>query len=66
MSDWDDDGLVASVAADYVATYRERAVEHLLSRKAIARDFGDELSANAWLEIARAAARQMRDADRRS
>jgi hypothetical protein len=66
MSDWDDDGLVASVAADYVATYRERAVKHLLSRETIARDFGDSLSADAWLEIACAAARQMRAADRRS
>jgi hypothetical protein len=55
----DDDEAVARVASDYLARWGPAVLAHLLDMEAIARSLGDELSADAWLDIARSAAEQM-------
>jgi hypothetical protein len=64
MPDWDDDDLVAATAHDFLARYGPAVIEVLLSMESTARQLGDTLSADAWLDIAQSAAEQLRAARR--
>jgi hypothetical protein len=52
----DDADLVRQVAAEYLARKGRMALQVLMFQEELARDRGDKLSADAWLDIARAAA----------
>lgn len=52
----DDGHLVQRVAAEYVARLGKGALPNLLEKELLARLSGDDLSADAWLDIAEAAA----------
>ena len=52
----DDADLVRAVAADYVYQQGRRAVLYLRDQEKIAANQGDALSAEAWRDIAEAAA----------
>jgi hypothetical protein len=51
----DDNDQVALVAADYVRRYGQNALYRLRERESEAVDAGDDLSAQAWGDIAAAA-----------
>ena len=52
----DDKDLVDQVATDYLEKLGRGAIAHLLEMHAAAQGMGDDLSADAWLDIAQAAA----------
>jgi hypothetical protein len=60
----DDDRLVRKTAADFLARYGEAAMEVVLENELMARELGDDLSAEAWRDIARAVAEQGRSTNR--
>ena len=51
-----DAALVVIVAAEMVRRYGEEALSHLRDQAVIAAGIGDDLSLNAWTDIAGAAA----------
>ena len=55
----DDTDLVVAVAADIVRRYREDALSHLREQAEIAAGLDDDLSLNAWADIAGAVAMLM-------
>ena len=56
MQEDDDAELVASVAGEFIGRLGKDAVSYLRSEEGLARDTGDVLSAEAWHDIADAAA----------
>ena len=55
----DDADLVVAVAADMVRRYGEETLSHIRDQAEIAAGLGDDLSLNAWTDIAGAAAMLM-------
>jgi len=56
----DDASEVERVAAEYVARHGLRALTDLQERAEMAAETGDRLSADAWTDIAEAAARLLK------